>query len=263
AACDAVVIVAGLDHRQDTEGVDRPDYRLPDGQDAVIARILEARPDATVVLTGGGPSALPWADRVRTLLWAGYGGAAAGTALARVLCGDVEPRGRLPFTWWRELADCPAHRHGEHREGVCHYRDDLCIGYRGVDRDGTVPLFPFGHGGGWTRIEYSDPAAVREGGHIRIRCRLANPGPRDAVEVVQVYARPPAAPAPRPAKELRAFAPVAVPAGGSALADLTVAVADLARWEPGTGWVVDPGRWRFAIAASAADLRLETALELG
>jgi beta-glucosidase len=120
AACDAVVVVGGLDHRQDTEGVDRSGYGLPDGQDAVIARILDARPDATVVLTGGGPSALPWADRVRTLLWAGYGGAAAGTALARILCGDVEPRGRLPFTWWRELADCPAHRHGEHRDGVWH-----------------------------------------------------------------------------------------------------------------------------------------------
>jgi beta-glucosidase len=61
---------------------------------------------------------------------------------------------------------------------------------------------------------------------------------------------------------LKAFAPVAIPAGGTAVAELDMAVADLARWEPGRGWVVDPGRWRCAFAASAADLRLETAVDL-
>lgn len=261
-AADAVVVVAGLDHRQDTEGVDRAGYALPDGQDAVIARILAERPDAVVVLTGGAPAALPWAEQARTLLWAGYGGAYAGRAIARILCGDAPPRGRLPFTWWRSLEDCPAHRHGEHRAGRCVYRDDLFIGYRGADRDGVEPLFPFGHGGGWDAIAYEDLRLQADADGLAIACRLRNPGRRAAVEVVQAYVEPPPGPAPRPARELKAFASVAVPAGATVEVAMRVAQADLARWQPGGGWVVDPGDYRVRVGASARDLRLAGSVRL-
>jgi beta-glucosidase len=255
-AADAVVIVGGLDHRIDTEGVDRAGYGLPDGQDALIAAILAERPDAIVVLAGGGPSALPWVDQARTLLWAGYGGECAGAALAAVLCGDAIPRGRLPFTWWRSLADCPTHRLGQHVAGVCQYGEDLAVGYRGADMLGVEPLFPFGHGLGWSAVDYRDLHVLREGGSLRLTATIGNPGRHAVVETVQAYVEPPASPDARPPRELKGFTAVHVPAGGSAPVALTIPVADLARWRPGQGWVIDAGTYRIRLGASSRDLRL-------
>jgi beta-glucosidase len=124
------------------------------------------------------------------------------------------------------------------------------------------PLFAFGHGGGWDAIAYEDLRLEVGADGLVIACRLRNPGARAAVEVVQAYVEPPPGPAMRPLRELKAFASVAVPAGSAVEVAMRVARADLARWQPGTGWVVDPGAYRIQVGASSRDLRLAGAAVL-
>ena len=107
---DAAVVVVS-----DTaaEGVDKPCLGLDCGatdslsRDALIARVAKANPRTIVVLQTGGPVLTPWRDRVEGIVEAWYSGAAGGSAVARVLFGDVDPGGRLPATFPNRAADLP------------------------------------------------------------------------------------------------------------------------------------------------------------
>ncbi|MEV0089100.1 glycoside hydrolase family 3 C-terminal domain-containing protein [Saccharopolyspora sp. NPDC050642] len=102
-------------------------------QDAVIAAVLAANPNTVVVLETGGPVLTPWRHRARALVQAWYPGAGGGTALARVLFGDVDPGGRLPVTFPEREADLPTAGDLRMYPGVgedVHYEEGVFVGYR-------------------------------------------------------------------------------------------------------------------------------------
>ncbi len=111
-----------------------------------------------VVVNAGMPVLMPWADRVAAVLYAWLPGQAMGDALADVLLGRAEPGGRLPVTMPAREADCPVLR-AVPGDGRLAYDEGLLVGYRGYDAAGTTPLFPFGHGLGYTTWSYESLAA--------------------------------------------------------------------------------------------------------
>ena len=110
-AADLVIYVGGLNknHQQDCEGGDRISYNLPFGQDELIRSLLEVNKNMVVVLISGNAVAMPWLDAVPSVVQTWYLGTITGNALADVLSGDVNPSGKLPFTYPVKLEDCPAH----------------------------------------------------------------------------------------------------------------------------------------------------------
>ena len=161
--CDDIIVFAGY---YDTEGGDRTDMRLPEAQSALIERIA-ALPGkrVTVVLECGAPVELPWADSVNAIMMAYLGGQGGGEALARLLCGEANPSGKLAESFPYRLEDTPCYLNFPGDGEKVHYNEDIFVGYRYYGMmnrpDGGV-RFPFGYGLSYTRFEYEN---------ARVKCR--------------------------------------------------------------------------------------------
>lgn len=197
-AADVAIVIAGLYRGQDQEGADRPNMNLPAGQAELIQAVAAANPRTVVVLNGGSPSVVePWIQSTPGLLMYWYGGTEGGNALARVLFGDVNPGGRLPCTWPKQLADSPAHAANDpqsfpgtgrgggrgavvggagaetapRRGGLTPetgpqqtYAEGVFVGYRWFDAKNTEPQFPFGYGLSYTTFGFADLKILQLGG---------------------------------------------------------------------------------------------------
>ena len=161
---DAAVVIVGSAPAAESEGFDRPGLALTGRQDELVRRIAAVNDRTVVVVNAGMPVLMPWADEVAAVGYAWLGGQAMGDALADVLLGAVEPGGRLPVTLPAAEADCPV-LHAVPRDGQLRYSEGLLIGYRGFDRAGASPRFPFGHGLGYTSwaLESARPAGHAAG----------------------------------------------------------------------------------------------------
>ena len=113
---DYVIFIGGLNksNGQDCEDSDRKGLGLSYGQDAVISALAEANKNLIVVNISGNAIAMPWVNEVPAIVQDWYLGSEAGSALAAILMGDVNPSGKLPFTFPVKLEDCPAHSLGEY-----------------------------------------------------------------------------------------------------------------------------------------------------
>jgi beta-glucosidase len=258
AAADAAVVVVGTTEEVESEGFDRGSLALPGRQDELVRRVAWANPRTAVVVNAGAPVLLPWADAVPAVLLAWFPGQEFGHALADVLLGAAEPGGRLPTTW-------PASEHGlpstQPDQGVLAYDEGLFVGYRAYDRDGRAPLFPFGHGDGYTTWEYLALEPQSAGPDLTVRVTLRNTGARPGREVVQLYAERPESAVERPPRALAGFAIAEAAAGEEAAVEIAVAPRALAHWD-GAGSAVEPGPLILAAGRSSRDLRLRAAITL-
>jgi beta-glucosidase len=254
SAADVAVVVLG-DHPMvnGRETEDRTDLDLPAAQERVLRAVRAANPATVLVLSSGYPFGITWADEhVPAVLWSAHGGQEYGHALADVLFGDAEPAGRLPQTWYRSADDLP---------GMLDY--DI-IGARGTYLyfEGE-PLYPFGHGLGYTTVEYAAPVVDVEGGRVTVTVEVANTGTRPADEVVQVYTRQLASRVRTPLRALRGFARVRVEPGRSAVATVSFDVDRLALWDTTRDrFVVEDAPREVLVGRSATDIRATAALDV-
>lgn len=263
-AADAVIFVGGLNHQYDVEGGDRHDMDLHDGQNELIAKLAAWHPRLAVVLVGGSPVAMPWADQVPAIVQMWYAGMEGGHALADILCGDVNPSGKLPMTFPRTLADSPGHALGDYQADYCLYKEGIFVGYRWFDAQSIEPLFSFGHGLSYTRFAYSGLSLeARPGECWQVRFQLANGGPVAGAEVAQLYLRDDECSVPRPPQELKAFAKVFLAPGESREVAFELTSQDLCFYSNAArDWVAEPGRFTVLIGSSSRDLRLQGSFQL-
>jgi beta-glucosidase len=266
AGADVAVLVVGSAETTESEGFDRETLGLPGRQDELIERVSAANPRTMVVVNAGMPVLMPWASQVAAVLYAWLPGQAMGEALADVLLGRAEPGGRLPVTLPAREADCPVLR-AVPDEGRLRYDEGLLIGYRGYDAAGTTPLFPFGHGLGYTSWSYESLTAgalvLAAGADLTIEVTVRNTGERPGREVVQAYVAGPAADG-RPVRVLGAFGSAVAAPGETAQVSLTVPARVFARYdEQAARWTWPPGEFTIAVGRSSRDLRLHTAVAVG
>ena len=191
AGADAAVVIVGTDEYFETEGEDRTTLPLPGDQDALVAAVAAANPNTVVVLNSGSPVTMPWLDDVAAVVQLWFPGQELGDALADVLSGDQEPGGRLPVTFPRSLDETPAAPYYPPVDGRSVYGERQLIGYRWFDRTGVEPLFPFGHGLGYTTFTIAPVASLgRRATASTVAVDVANTGERSGSEVVQVYVEP-------------------------------------------------------------------------
>ncbi|MFJ3777481.1 glycoside hydrolase family 3 C-terminal domain-containing protein [Streptomyces sp. NPDC090075] len=252
AAADAVLVVAGNDpHINGRETEDRTTLALPPHQERLLRAARAANPRTVLALTSAYPYAVDVA-RLPAVLWTAHGGQAAGTALARVLAGDVSPAGRLPQTWYAADADLP---------GLLDY--DV-LGARQTYRyfEGT-PLFPFGHGLSYASFSYADLTTEVTDGTLRVSFTVANTGDVTADEVVQLYTRAVAPSSARPRRELLAHRRLTLAPGERAGTDFEVPLSAFAFWDVARdGWLLEQGPYEVLVGASSEDVRLRTTLVL-
>jgi beta-glucosidase len=264
ARSDVAVMVVGTTAEVESEGFDRTSLALPGRQDELVRRVAAANPRTVVVVNSGAPVLLPWVDDVAAVLLTWFGGQEFGHALADVLLGYAEPGGRLPTTWPASQDGLPS---TQPADGVLSYTEGLFIGYRGYDRDGREPLFPFGHGHGYTTWSY-DAITVdcdlpdRAGAPgIAVCVEVRNTGTRPGREIVQVYASRPDSAVERPAKWLAGFAAVDADPGETVNVGILIPERVLAHWSD-SGWTLEAGTFTLSAGSSSASLPLTAGVTL-
>ena len=274
---DYVIFIGGLNKsaHQDCEDSDRTGLGLPYGQDRVITELVKTNQNLVVVNVSGNAVAMPWIKEVPAVLQAWFLGSEAGNAIAAVLMGDVNPSGKLPFTFPARLEDVPAHQLGEYpgSEKVGDivnekYNEGIFVGYRWADKQKKAkPLFPFGHGLSYTTFEYGKPVADKKAmtadDTITFTVTVKNTGDREGQEVVQLYISDKKSSLPRPVKELKGFKKVKLAPGEEQKVSFTVAKDALSFFDGAKHeWIAEPGKFEAVIAASAADIRGVVPFEL-
>ncbi|MEO9852460.1 MAG: glycoside hydrolase family 3 C-terminal domain-containing protein [Reichenbachiella sp.] len=249
---DLVLFVGGLNknHHQDCEGGDRKIYNLPFGQEALIDELYAVNKNLGVVMVSGNAVAMPWLSKTKGLIQAWYLGSMTGHALADVVSGDVNPSGKLPFSFPKKLEDNGAYAFGEISYPgdsiMQEYKEDILVGYRWHDTKKIAPEFAFGYGLSYTDFSISniqsDQSIYAANEAITVSFDVKNEGGITGAEVVQVYTGKIKSKVPRALKELKGYQKLAIASGASQPGTVTINVSDLAYYDDSISeWVVEPG----------------------
>ncbi|MGA9350535.1 MAG: glycoside hydrolase family 3 C-terminal domain-containing protein [Anaerolineae bacterium] len=292
AASDVALVFVGLSDEWESEGFDRPDMELVGDQAALIEKVAAANANTVVVLNTGSPITMSWLDKVAAVVQAWYPGQECGHAIADVLFGDVNPSGRLPQTFPRQLEDNPAYINYPGENGRVHYGEGIFVGYRYYDKKKIEPLFPFGYGLSYTTFAYRNPSAAlrrssgQGSGHrlrlsaadtstglsaststglsarvdadegLQVSVDVQNTGTRAGQEVVQLYVRDLESSLMRPEKELKAFAKVSLEPGQTRTVTLALNRESLAYYDDmERQWVAEAGEFEVLVGSSSRDIR--------
>ena len=262
---DVVLFFGGLNKNwgQDCEGSDRKSMALPFGQDQLISKLARANKNLGVVLISGNAVEMPWLSKVNGLIQAWYLGSEAGHAIADVISGDVNPSGKLPFSFPVKLSDNAAHHFGEISypgDGTSqHYKEDILVGYRWHDTKKIKPQFAFGYGLSYSSFKVSkvktDQKSYTSGETIKIACRVTNKGDVDGAEVVQVYVGKAKSKVKRATKELKAFQKAHIKAKNKAVLELSIDVSKLAYYdESKSAWNLEKGDYWVYVGTASNDI---------
>ena len=294
---DMVIFFGGTNKSIETEGSDRKNIDLPNGQNEVIKALYEANPNVATVLISGGPTDLrflePYSPAIVQGWWNGLEG---GTALAEVLFGDIAPSGKLPFTFPKKLEDSPAYALGvfpgksagedlftlryrldatgytpeQIREYIANlpkpvseYKEGIFVGYRWFEKKEVPVMYAFGHGLSYVDFEYGDLKVKKSRKSVKVSFDVKNLGNMEADEVAQLYVKRIGSAVERPVKELEAFDRVTLKAGETKTMTLEFPIEELAHWDNETNqWVLEHGKIEILVGSSSDDIRQTAQTEI-
>ena len=264
-SADIAIVMVG---DRESEGHDHP-ITLTNHQDELIEAVAAANPHTVVVLKTGSAILMPWVDKVPAILEAWYPGEEDGSAVAAVLFGDVNPSGKLPLTFPKQLSDLPANTKEQYPgvDGVVKYNEGIFVGYRHYDAQNIQPLFPFGFGMSYTKFSYKNLSVSTErislkkspSPTVTVEFEVTNTGKRAGEEIAQVYlGLPSTAEVPQPPKQLKSFNKISVKPGKTRHIRLHLAARALSYWNTANhDWEILPGTYHVMAGGSSRDLPLQ------
>lgn len=262
---DMVLYVGGLNknHHQDCEGDDRLQFELPFEQEKLLSEILKVNKNTALILVSGNAVEMPWISKVKAIAQVWYLGSEAGHAIADIISGDVNPSGKLPFTFPVKLEDNAAHSFGKlsypgdgkNQE----YKEDILVGYRWHDTKNIKPLFEFGFGLSYTNFDITNTSSDKNTYHsndtISISCEIKNTGKVDGKETIQIYAKDKSSSVLRPSKELKGFKKINLRAGESKTIQIKIPVKKLSFFDDTKmNWKLEKGEFQFLIGTSSRNI---------
>lgn len=264
AAADIVIMTVGLPSADESEGFDRTHMDLPPNQLSALRAVAAVNPNLVVIVVNGSTVALDdITPRASALVEAWLGGQAAGSALADVLTGRVNPSGRLAESIPHRLEDNSSYLNFPGDSQVVRYGEGLYIGYRGYDRSRQSVAFPFGFGLSYTTFELSDLTVTTTGAVVddslsaTVGVTVLNSGYLMGAEVVQVYVQDVESSVGRPVRELKGFAKVALQPGESQQVSITLDQRAFSFWSVlQHRWVVEPGAFTLHVGPNSRELAL-------
>lgn len=268
AGVDNVVLSLGLNSASEGEGFDRP-FELPELQRNLIDAVAKLGKNTVIVVNaGGGIDFSAWADKAQSIIMAWYPGQEGGIALAEILTGAVSPSGKLPISIESKWEDNPVfdsyyeNQSSDYKRIL--YSEGVFYGYRGYDRTGKKPFYPFGFGLSYSTFEYGDLAVEKiDTNKVKVTFTLKNTGDMDAAEVAQVYVHDVESSDPRPLKELKGYEKVMLKKGESKTITLELDKEAFAYYDISVhDFVVEPGEFEILVGPSSAQLPLKAAVTL-
>ncbi|MCL7763756.1 glycoside hydrolase family 3 C-terminal domain-containing protein [Polaribacter sp. Z014] len=270
---DVVLFIGGLNknHLQDSEGDDREDFDLPYGQEKLINGIYEVNENLGFLLVTGNAVKMPWISKTKGILQTWYLGSTAGLAIADIVSGDVNPSGKLPFSFPKELNDNAAHTFGQISypgDGVNQeYIEDILVGYRWFDTRKIKPQYAFGFGLSYANFKISDVKLDKENytkkDQIKVTLEVANTGNREGAEVVQVYIGKHKSKVKRAVKELKGFSKVYLEKGENKLVTISMNVSTLGYYNTDiSDWSVEDGTYYLYVGNASNNIVKKIKFEL-
>jgi beta-glucosidase len=252
-AADAVVAVVGITSELEGEesgvrqegfkGGDRTSLDLPREEQRLLEAVKATGKPLVVVVMSGSALSLNWAKQhADAILQAWYPGEEGGTAIAQTLDGTNNPSGRLPITIYTGVEQLPDFTDYSMARRTYRYFDGQ-------------PLYPFGHGLGYSMFAYSDlkvPKAVTAGEPLPVEARVENTGTREGDEVVQVYLTFPRLPG-APLRALRGFTRVHLKPGEQQTVRFTLRDRDLSHVSPDGMHLVRTGSYGISVGGGQPD----------
>ncbi|HTS13202.1 MAG TPA: glycoside hydrolase family 3 C-terminal domain-containing protein [Candidatus Limnocylindrales bacterium] len=264
ARADAVILCVGFDETTEGEGRDRS-FALPGGQDMLIREVESANKNTIVVLTAGGNVDMTkWIDSTPALLHAFYPGEEGGTALAKIVFGEVSPSGKLPVSFerrWEDNATYNSYYPKDNSKDV-KYTEGVFLGYRHFDKSSVKPLFPFGYGLSYTTFQYGNLHVSPETFHgdepVTVSFDVTNTGKREGAEVGEVYVSDGHSKIERPVKELKGFGKVDLKPGETKTITVKLNRRAFEYWDVDkNGWTATPGEFGILVGSSSEKIELK------
>ena len=248
------VVAVGLPDCCESEAFDRKHMRLPTDHNRLVELVAEVNENTVVLLFGGGAMELPWAEKVKAILYMGLAGQGVGEAAADLLSGRACPSGKLTESWPYRYSDVISSDFFGTKDAE--YRESVFVGYRYYSSANVPVRYPFGFGLSYTNFEYSDLKVS----DTYVTVTVKNIGNCHGAEVIQLYVTPPSSGTFRPAKELKGFERIELEAGQSATVTFTLDNRSFSVWQD--DWVVEGGIYGIEIGSSSEDIRLRCNLEI-
>ena len=256
---DVSVVFVGTTSAIESEGFDRANLKLPEGQDELVKAVAAVSKKTIVVINAGSPILMPWKNDVDAILLTWFPGQQMGNALADILFGDAEPGGRLPTTWPEKESDLPV-RDVTPVNGILEYKEGSDIGYRAWIKSGNKPSYAFGYGLGyttWKKELLSITENVAAGNDVTLEVSIRNIGDRNGSDVIQIYGAPESDPK---SKKLLAFTKVTLNAQEEKNISLTISSHSFDSWE--SKWKRTTGKWKIFVASNALDENISKIISL-
>ena len=256
---DVVIACLALDEIAESEGADRRNMRLNDNQIELLHAISQVNPNVVVLLSAGSCVETDWVADARAVLYLALGGQAGAGAALDLVCGRVNPSGKLAETWPKRLADTPTADRFPAQGMSAEYREGIYVGYRYYQTAGVEVAYPFGYGLSYTSFSYSDLKVTPKG----VTFTLTNDGDRAGTEVCQLYVSKPNHQVFRAAQELKGFARVELAAHESKQVSIALDDKAFRYFNVATdAWEVEGGTYELHVGASSEDIRLVGTVEV-
>lgn len=262
ASSDVAIVFAGSNRHTESESIDREDMKLPFAQEQLINEVVKANKKTIVVFTLGTAYDLKEMNEIiPAMLISWFNGAESGNALCDVITGQINPSGKLPFTFPKKLEDSPAHALNAFpgTKELVTYNEDIFVGYKWFDKQNIEPLYCFGYGLSYSKFNIlnarlnSDEYITTD--TIELSIDIKNIGNYDGAEVIQVYSGIGNSKIVRVEKELKAFRKVWLKKGESNMVKLKIPASSLAYYnEKSMSWEVESGQYELKIGNSSRNI---------
>ena len=236
---DLAIVVLGELHDMSGEAASRQSLDLPGREEELLEKVVATGKPVVLVLVNGRPLNIAWASQhVPAILEAWYPGTQGGSAVARLLLGDVVPGGKLPFSWPRDVGQIPIN----YAHNTTQAPQDQGKRYWDVE---STPLYPFGFGLSYSQFTFSDlrlsKAKIQSEESLEVTVVVENTGSVTADEVAQLYLHQQYGSASRPVRELKGFQRIELKPAERKTLRFELSKDERTYWSAATrSWVIDP-----------------------
>ncbi len=268
SSVDAVLFVVGYNHSDEGEFVSAEQMEgdmagvggdrihslgLHEAEIKLINEVGPVNNNSVAVLIGGNMIMIDeWKDSVSAILMAYYPGMEGGTAIARILFGDVNPSGKLPFVIPHKESDLPQVEWDSTSQWYEYYH-----GYAKLEKEGIEPSVPYGFGLSYTSFKVENASFGVSDGKVTAKCSVANTGAVSGDEVIQLYIGFKNSKVDRPIKLLRGFSRVSLNPGEKKEVSISCCLDKLRWYNPeANGWELESMQYEAYIGTSSANADL-------
>lgn len=229
---DIIIAALGESAEMSGEASSRADIGIPDVQKELLNELLKTGKPVVLVLFTGRPLVLDWEEEnVPAILNVWFGGTEAGSAIADVIFGKVNPSGKLPMTFPKHVGQIPLyynHKNTGRPLAEGQWFQKFRSNYLDIPNE---PVYPFGFGLSYTTFEYGNMqlsnTSLKGNQTLKASVTVTNKGKYDGEEVVQLYIRDLVGTVTRPVKELKGFQKVMIKAGETKKVEFNIGTEDL------------------------------------